>query len=251
MSHWTERVFLERPELFLPALEDSVGGAEEQATEILTLLDDLYDFRPESVLDVGCGIGRHVTAFAECGIEAHGLDMAAAYTDRARERAEVAGVADLTTLFTRDMREVGGLDERYDLLMNVYSFGFFDEATNERLLGAFYERLQPGGVLLIKTFNKVGRLLDFTESETNNVGDVTYVREYQYDPLTSRRCSDGFLIENESYVGDFVFDVRLYTPIELAKLVSTVGFEDVYQFNTYDREKLTRESGQQIILGRR
>lgn len=251
MSHWTERFFLEHPELFLPALEDSVEGAEEQANEILTLLDVLYDFRPESVLDVGCGIGRHVTAFAECGIEAHGLDMAATYTDRASERAEAAGVADLTTFFARDMREVGDLDERYDLVMNIYSFGFFDEATNERLLGAFYERLRPGGVLLIKTFNKVGRLLDFTESGTNNVGDVTYVREYQYDPLTSRRRSEGFVIENENYLGDFEFDVRLYTPIELAKLVSTVGFEDVFQFETYDREELTRQSEEQVILGRR
>lgn len=251
MSHWTERVFLERPELFLPALEDSLEGAEEEATEILTLLDDLYDFRPESVLDVGCGIGRHVTAFAECGIEAHGLDMAATYTDRARERAEAAGVADLATFFARDMREVGDLDERYDLLMTVYSFGFFDEATNKRILGAFYERLHPGGVLLIKTFNKVGRLLDFTESEIKTVGDVTYVREYQYDPLTSRRCSEGFVIENERYLGEYEFDVRLYTPIELAKLISNVGFEDVFQFETCAREELTRESDEQIILGRK
>lgn len=251
MTHWTERFFLERPDLFLPALEESVDGADEQVREILELLEDLYDVRPDSVLDVGCGIGRHVTAFAERGIEAHGLDIAAAYTDRARERAESAGSADLTTFFAKDMREVGDLTERYDLLTNVYSFGFFDEATNERLLTLFHQRLHDGGIILLKTFNKVGRLLNFTESGTNSIGEVTYVRERQYDPLTSRERSEGFVIENEAYLGDYEFEVRLYTPIELAELITSAGFDGIHQFNTYDQEALTRESEKQVILGRK
>lgn len=251
MTHWTEQFFLDQPGLFQPSLEENFDSGEEQSGQILTLLEDLYEHRPDSVLDVGCGIGRHVTAFAERGIEAHGLDMADQFIERARQRAVARGVADLTSFFARDMRSVTDLNGQYDLLMNVYSFGFFDEATNEELLTAFHQQLNPGGVLLLKTFNKDGRMANFIESGTNTVGDITYVRERQYDPLTSRRRSEGFVIENETYLGDYVFDVRLYTPIELAKLVSRAGFDDVHQFNTYDQEELTRESEKQVILGRK
>lgn len=251
MSHWTEQLFSEHPELFHPIFEESVDRGDEQVEEILTLLDDLYDFTPASVLDVGCGIGRHVTAFADRGIEAHGLDLGADFIEQAEKRAEAAGVDENTSFYDRDMREVSEFTGQYDLVMNVYSFGFFDDETNEALLERFRDVLTPDGVLLLKIFNKEGRLLHFDEGAVNEIEGVTYALSREYNPLTSRRRSEGYVLEDGAVLGEYEFDVRLYTPLEMERLLARTGFEDIHLFNTYDREELTRESEKQVILGRK
>lgn len=250
MSHWTEQLFSEHPDLFQPVFEESVDRGDEHVDAILSLLADLYDFRPASVLDVGCGIGRHVTAFADRGIDAHGIDLGADYIEQAEARAEAAGVDENTAFYDLDMRALDDLGGRYDLVMNVYSFEFFDEKTNQGLLERFRDLLNPEGVLLLKIFNKDGRLIEFTDGAVKSVEGVTYAVSREYDPLTSRRRSEGYVLENGSVVGDYEFDVRLYSPVEMKELLASTGFEDIHLFKTFDREELTRDSEKQVVLGR-
>lgn len=254
MTHWTERMYVENPDWRLPGLEESefAEGGDEDVDEILTLLEEIYDVTPEKVLDVGCGpLGRHVIPFAARGIEAHGLDISPAFVERAATQAEAAGVADTTSFFTRDMREIAQLTAHYDVLISHYTFSFYDEDTNEAILESFHDRLNPGGILLITANNKEGMLVNFKEDSNNTVGEVTYVRENQYDPLTSIQHEEAFVIANETVQGDYESDVRLYTPIEMKQMFARTGFEDIHLFETLDREALTRESESQVILGRK
>lgn len=250
MSHWTEQLFSEHPEKFQPILEGSVERGEEQVDAILGLIDDVYDFRPASVLDVGCGIGRHVTAFADRGIEAHGLDLGAEYIEQAEERAEGEGIDRLTSFYDRDMREVDDLTAEFDLVTSIYSFGFFDDETNEGLLKSIRDVLSSDGVLLLKTFDKVGRLVDFDNAEFETVEGVTYAISREYDPVSSRRRSEGYLLEDGAVIGDYEFDVRLYTPIEMRDLMTTTGYGDIHLFSDFKQGELTRASDTQVVLGR-
>lgn len=186
MSHWSEELASEQFELFRPIIEWSAEDAAEVVNATLALLEEVYEFNPENVLDVGCGLGYHVTAFAKRGLVAHGLDVGAAFIERATEQAEAAGVGDRTSFFRRDMREVGNLNVGYDLLFSHASFGFFDDASNEALLESFHDRLDPGGVLLLKVPNKDHRLRNWSDSFVHTAETYTHAGEQEYNPQTSR-----------------------------------------------------------------
>lgn len=166
MPHWTEDVWVEQPELFVGQLESRFDQAPEQVDAVLSLLAAEYDLAPDSVLDVACGIGRHVVAFAREGIEATGVDVSPDYVERARERARAAGVADSTTVVERDMRDLREVSGRYDLVTNLFtSFGFYDDETNQGVLEDAYNRLTDGGAVLIEVANKEGLLSEFDGDE--------------------------------------------------------------------------------------
>jgi hypothetical protein len=60
---------------------------EEQA------LLERYLTRGSRLLDVGCGAGREAVGFTRAGLSVVGIDVAPAMIDRARERAQAAGLA--------------------------------------------------------------------------------------------------------------------------------------------------------------
>lgn len=246
-------LYEEHPEVFLPKFSQWDEQADEQVEGILTLLEEEYETAPSSVLDIGCGAGRHVIALAERGITAHGLDISPTYIKRAEDRASTAGVADTTSFFARDMRDLDAHSHTYDLLICVYtSFGFFDEDTNAALLEAFADRLNPGGTLLIEVPNKEGFLTSWTGGGVNRPHkDAVHAEQHEYDPVTSRSEVTIFAIEDGTYLGEGGFEVRLYAPIELRQLFEDAGFDDVRLFDGFDGGELTRESTRVLVTGRK
>lgn len=252
MTDSTE-LYEEHPEVFFPMFEHWVDRADEQVEGMLTLLNEAYDYAPTSVLDVGCGAGRHVISLANRGIEAHGVDISAEYIERAEDRATTAGVSDATSFFTRDMRDIDALSKTYDLLTCVYtSFGFFDEETNAALLETFADRLDPGGVLLIEVPNKEGYLTAWTGNDVSRPHeDAVHAEQHEYDPSTSRVKVTIVAIEDGTYLGEGAFEMRFYAPIELQQLFERAGFRDIRLFAGFDSEELTRESTRLLVMGRK
>lgn len=244
-------LYEKHPEVFLPMFERWADMADEQVAGMLSLIEEAYDHAPTSVLDVGCGTGRHVVSFAEQGIEAHGLDISAEYIERAEDRATAADVADATSFYARDMRELDGISQTYDLLTCVYtSFGFFDDETNAALLEAFADRLNPGGVLLLEVPNKEGFLATWSGSDVGRPHeDAVHAEQHEYDPITSRSKATIFAIEDGTYLGKGEFKVRFYAPIELRQLFDRAGFSDIRLFAGFDGEELTRESDRLLVTG--
>lgn len=245
-------LYEEHPEVFLPKFEQWEERADDQVDGMLTQLDEAYDFTPASVLDVGCGAGRHVVSFAERGIEAHGLDISPEYIERAEKRATDAGVADVTSFFAADMRELDDLSQTYDLLICVYTaFGFYDEETNAALLETFANRLNPGGVLLIEVPNKEGFLTTWSGGGVSKPHEnAVHAEQHEYDPLTSRGTATIFAVEDGTYLGEGVFEVRFYAPIELRQLLDRAGFSDIHLSDGFDGGELTRESPRVLVMGR-
>lgn len=251
MTNATE-IYEEYPEVFLPKFEQWRDNADDQVEGMLTQLEEAYDFTPDSVLDVGCGAGRHVVAFAERGIEAHGLDISSRYIERAENSASSAGVSEITSFFARDMRELDDLSQTYDLLTCVYtSFGFFDEETNAALLETFADRLNPGGILLLEVPNKEGFLTTWTGGGVSKPHkNAVHAERHEYDPLTSRGTATIFAIEDGTYLGEGEFEVRFYTPIELRQLFDSAGVSDIRLSDGFDGGELTRESTRLLVMGR-
>jgi SAM-dependent methyltransferase len=253
MPHWTESLFTRDPDLFAPTLDRRTDEAPDQVSALLNLVERRYDRQPTSVLDVGCGMGRHVVAFAEAGVEAHGVDISEAYLERARERAG-GDASDRATFERGDMRELADADGTYDLVTSFWTtFGYYGEETNQRVLEGMYDRVAEGGVVALELANREGVLSAFDADGVSVLGDEMHVETREYDPQTARMHTTVRVLDDESetYLRSFEFDVRLYAPVELAAMVARAGFSDVALYASLDGETLDPDSRRLVVLGRK
>jgi len=117
---------------------------------------------PRTVLDLGCGTGRHAVGLARAGYRVTGLDLSPGMLARARARAEAAGVeVEWVEGDARAFARPGAFDAAVCLCEGA--MGLFDERAERRedraLLAGLFASLRPGG-LLIGTFDV---LLSWTE----------------------------------------------------------------------------------------
>jgi SAM-dependent methyltransferase len=107
-----------------------------------TLLGDGFvdDIRGKVVLDFGCGEGAEAVEMAQAGAEqVTGLDIQPALLEKARARAQKAGVADRC-------RFVTAADQPADVVTSFDAFEHFDQP--EKMLLAMHGLLKPGGKLI-------------------------------------------------------------------------------------------------------
>ena len=255
MVHWTESLFVESPELFSQEFDSRLERAGEEVDDILELVAKEYDLEPTRVLDVPCGIGRHVVPFAESDVEAHGVDISSTFLERARERAKEDGVDDRVTVFEGDVRrldETAPLEGPYDLAVNLWtSFGYYDEKTDRRFLRTLADLLTPDGVLVLEMIDKEGVLADFDDGAVWTTDDRVYAEQHDYDPLTSRIRSTRWVLDDEGQLlGTYEVDLRCYAPVELRSLLEDAGFEEIALFSSLSGEEVTRESTRLVATAR-
>lgn len=154
------------------------------------------------VLDVPCGEGRLVRALAAGGYDVTGVDR----------------IQELSPAIVRDLRELDGLPEDYDAVINMWaSFGYFDAAENERVLGSFARRLRPGGRLVLDVPNRT-----FFEVRQGTRELRAGITERSAVTAGRRRCE----IDYADGMVD-TFEWQLYRPDELQELAGRHGLAPV------------------------
>lgn len=272
MTHWTEEMFVDSPEVFAVTMRRRVEQTAEEVDTLLALLGT-HGIEPADALDVACGIGRHAVNLAGTGIDVHGIDISPRYVEAARERAAEAGVEDRARFEVGDMRALVDREGSYDLVTNMWTaFGYFDEEANERVAEGFYERVAADGALVMELANKEGMMADYAESSAQEDDGLLYVERREYTPDTGRMNvrltlfhtgadadddsgKDGTGVETRDEteyepVGELSWDLRLYSPAELRRLLERVGFSEVSLYGSLDGEPLERESARLVVVAR-
>ena len=106
-----------------------------------------------SVLDFGCGAGRHALELARSGVRATGVDYVGAFVERAESMARQRRVSG-TRFVEVDCRDVR-LDEHFDAALCLYDVvgTYADREENTRLLTNLADHLKPGGFALVSVMN--------------------------------------------------------------------------------------------------
>ncbi len=103
------------------------------------------------VLDVGCGTGEHVLMAAGLGLEATGVDLAAAAIDIARGKARDRG---LTARFlVWDALQLAALGEQFDTVLDCGLFHIFADDDRPRFVDNLRAVLRPGGRSFLLCFS--------------------------------------------------------------------------------------------------
>lgn len=116
-----------------------------------------------SVLDLGCGIGRHSIALAKRGSEVIGIDYIAEFISKAKSDSIKLG-HDRLEFIDADCRFVR-LDKKFDTVLCLYDVvgSFVDNKENIRILECVAQHLKPDGTALISVMN-----YELTEQQASN-----------------------------------------------------------------------------------
>ncbi len=141
---------------------------------------------PKRLLDLRCGTGTLIRAFAPHGWEAVGLDSSQKLMDAARELQPESMHAEF--LLESEQTEIDLRDKRFDLIVAFDDLAeqFLEPVHLERLVNLASERLLPGGHLVFHlerttAFSTIDARLDtlrrcgFDTAWRTTPGDLTHV----------------------------------------------------------------------------
>jgi cyclopropane fatty-acyl-phospholipid synthase-like methyltransferase len=190
-----------------------------QATraEVEFLIEQLQLPKGASILDMGCGTGRHSVALAERGFAVTGVDLSEQMLEKARARAAAANTqlvflrADATTFRSEPAFDAAiGLCEG---AMGLLGQGDDPIERDLTVLRNIHAALKPGGQLIVNALN-VFRV----------------ARSVGQDPQ-----ADSFDVMSQTTLNTMVFETpqgpveipcreRMYTPTEFTLMLRVAGF---------------------------
>jgi SAM-dependent methyltransferase len=186
-----------------------------------------------AVLDLACGPGRYAIPLAAAGYLVTGVDRTRFLLNKARERAQCAGVR--VEWVEEDMRQFVRRGA-FDLVLNVFtSFGYFDDpAENRRVLDHIYASLKSGGVLVFDHLGKelLAAKLVPTRSDVLPDGRIRFARQTITNDWTHIEAE--WVLVDGSQASTFRLRHWLYSGQEIRDLLTSAGFRDVALYGSFD-----------------
>jgi len=122
---------------------------EAQEEKLDTVARKLALQEGERVLDVGCGWGGFpLWAATKYGANVVGITLSPPQAEKARQRAEEAGVADRVEIRVMDYRDLAGTGERFDAIASIGMVEHVGASQIEVYAETLASVLAPGGRLL-------------------------------------------------------------------------------------------------------
>jgi 2-polyprenyl-3-methyl-5-hydroxy-6-metoxy-1,4-benzoquinol methylase len=230
MTHWTESLFVDGADAYLPALKAAGERAEAEAEVVANLFGEQGVPANGRVLDVACGLGRHSVPLARRGYDVTGVDISPTFVGRARERAEEAGAdASFVVGDMRDLRSSLRPDAEFDAFMQMFtSNGYYGRSGDLRLYLDLHAMAAPNAVLLVTTTNRDWLLTHFEPELSEESGGVVHLQSVQWGQAKATIEADwgAYKVQGEKLepLVAVHMDLRVYNPGEIAELLEQAGW---------------------------
>jgi len=243
---WTARAFDEWYLLVYPHRDEAEGR------RLIRLLSREVNLRGASVIDLGCGPGRHLPALEEAGSRPLGLDRSESLLREASRRLQETGTK-VSRLVRGDWRSLPFSSRAFDGAASLFtSFGYFSEDEDRGVLAESARVLRPGGFFLLDYLNRDRVLVERDGSKERAQGE--HIIRERKDVLENDRVVVKRVTISRSDTGALVADyeerVTLYTAKELHQLLEQAGFRVHRLFGDYDGAAYdAKTSSRAILLG--
>jgi ubiquinone/menaquinone biosynthesis C-methylase UbiE len=203
----------------------------------------------QKVLDIACGSGRHLLAFAERGAEVTGIDLSP--TLLAEAETLFAHSKFRATLKRADMRKLP-FSEKFDgASMWFTSFGYFAKETDDlKALKTMGAALRPGGWWWIDIPNPVylrAHLIPESSRTVNGPHGKTEIDEQRR--LVGDRVIKTITIRDDKGERSYEERVRLYTPEQFGSVIKRARLTTHGVLGDYDGKALASSRPRQIWYG--
>ena len=220
----------------------------ETEEEVEFIFEVLELKRGSTVLDLCCGQGRHGGQLANSGVNIIGVDNSRILLKEARNNiaVEKRGIR----FIEGDMRHIP-LKPVCDAVINLFtSFGFFEEADNEKVFSEIASVLRPGGKFLVDYWNPYAvTQLDRTRNWWWISESTLALAEVEYHPESGRLFDHRTIIELPTKtIRKMVNRVRFYFPTELKGLLEKVGLRVCATYGDFDYSGFSIEARRMITV---
>lgn len=223
--------------------EDSFLLAQQQVPQLLSLVKHPV----KSVLDLGCGPGRHCLAFAQMDFDVTGLDLSPFLLSKAKNKSKQMS---LKINFIRDNMLNFEMQTKQDLIVNMFnSFGYFDTPEkNQQVIDNAFNNLNDLGTLVIDTVGKetLARNIQPVHLSEYSNGDLRIERPLLIDSM--QIFSNEWILVSGEKVFKRSYQHYVYTPVELSQMCYEAGFDNVEIYGNLDGEDYHLESDRLVVV---
>jgi ubiquinone/menaquinone biosynthesis C-methylase UbiE len=107
--------------------------------------------KPQTSLELGCGLGRFSTYMSEQGINATAVDFSSVAIEKAKNRITRKEYKPIFLI--GDVTNLSMLTNQFDVSFDIGCFHCLDEEDEEKYVSEIYRLLKPGATHLIWTLN--------------------------------------------------------------------------------------------------
>ena len=222
MKQWYEQLF-----------ENYANGYEQEPYikgtkgETDFIEEELNFDKSKSVLDIGCGTGRHSIELSKRGYDVTGIDFSAAQLIKARQNSIKENVS---INFVRTDARYLYLKKRFDLVIMVCEGAFPLMETDEMnysILKNAASALSLNGKMIFTTLNGLFPLFhsvrDFINKHYEN--DISKINSF--DLMTFRDYSEFEFTDDSGNKKILHCNERYYVPSEITWLLKSLGFSKI------------------------
>lgn len=229
---------------------------ENAEREIGAMMEWMNLRQGSTVLDIGCGVGRHAQALKALGYKVTGLDLSEVLLAEARRNDPEGSIE----WVKGDMRRLPLESESYEATVNLFtSFGYFDDLQdNTRVLQEIKRVLKPDGRYLIDFLNSAflkSHLVPVSERvdepsglhiiERRSIENDFVVKKIEIKPQADDSGKQGTSRHYKERV-------RLISLLQFERMLAETGLVLDKVYGDYDGNAYAVDSSERIILlGRR
>jgi len=218
--------------------------------EVDFLEQELEHDRTRTVLDIGCGTGRHAIELAARGYQVTGVDLSEGQLARAREKAAAAGVSvDFRQCDARELEFAAAFDLAMMICEGAFPLMETDEM-NFRILRGACRALRPAGKLVLTTLNALYPLA--RAAREAGTGEDDGVEPATFDPVTFRDQSTLEFADDDGVTHTIQCSERYYAPCEMRWMLESLGMTDIgiyaCELGRFSRERPPSFSDMELLV---
>ena len=232
-----------------PVMFDSKRWAEaESVAESICAIAGLS--KGNSILDAGCGPGRISIELAAKGLDVTGVDIIQPYLDAAADSAKDEDVS--LTLINSDLRTFNS-ERKFDAVINMYtSFGYCETIDEDlSILRNIFNVVKEGGWFIMECLSRENAVKYFTEGEWFERAGKTVLTQFSVEGAWEGLKSRWILIDKNGNRMEHVFVQRLYSAIELKRMLIACGFTSCEIYGDFDFSPYNEKARTMVIVCRR
>lgn len=205
-----------------------------------------------SILDVGCGTGRHSIELAKRGYKVTGIDLSNDQLKAASQKAKGANVN--VNFLQMDARNIW-LTEKFDLAIMLCEGGFplmETDGENFEILKNVISNLNPGGKFIFTTLSVLYPIFNnLKEFYDENIVAGSF-ESNSFDLMTFRDKNTFEIPDDNGKMRKLDCNERYYSPSEITWLLETLEMRNITiwgcKTGNFQRQKLTVKDFEMLVI---
>ncbi len=248
MNQWYEQLFENYAKSY-----DKESFTKGTISEVDFIEQEINFDKSKTILDIGCGTGRHAIELAKRGYSVTGVDLSDAQLNRAKQKALNAGVK--VNFLKKDARKLD-YDKTFDVAIMLCEGAFSLMETDEmnfQILENAKNALKENGKFIFTCLSALFPLYHSVKDFLNENSDESVTTELTFDLETFREHSILDFVDDSGVKKTITCNERYFAPSEISWYLKSLKFQKIEIFGcdtgTFTRDKkLTTEDYEMLVV---